>query len=341
MRRSSAMVLCAAHVLLTALAWGATQARAQTFSHKDWELACDNTRTCRAAGYQRDGDELSVSVLLTRRAGAGAAVTGQVAIGTYGEEEPHPSQVSMWVNGQSLGSVALGKETAVGDLSPAQVAALLKAVQHKSELMFSAGGKHWRLSDEGAAAVLLKMDDLQGRVGTRGALVKKGDASEDRVLPPVPAPVVRMVSPAPTQPGDAGLGKLIKPHLKAEGDDCDMLREAQEPPKVWRLSAKKLLVSALCWRAAYNEGYGFWVANDRPPYDPKLVTLHGSDYAAGRIFASHKGRGLGDCWSSDEWAWNGREFVHISSSTSGMCKLVAPGGAWNLPTRVATVRDPQ
>jgi hypothetical protein len=21
-----------------------------TFSHKDWELACDNTRTCRAAG---------------------------------------------------------------------------------------------------------------------------------------------------------------------------------------------------------------------------------------------------------------------------------------------------
>lgn len=26
------------------------------FQHKDWELACDNTGHCTAAGYQRDGD---------------------------------------------------------------------------------------------------------------------------------------------------------------------------------------------------------------------------------------------------------------------------------------------
>ena len=24
------------------------------FSHKDWEMACDNTGTCRASGYQSD-----------------------------------------------------------------------------------------------------------------------------------------------------------------------------------------------------------------------------------------------------------------------------------------------
>ncbi len=37
------------------------------FTHHDWELACDNTRTCRAAGYQSDDDQLPVSVLLTRK----------------------------------------------------------------------------------------------------------------------------------------------------------------------------------------------------------------------------------------------------------------------------------
>ena len=30
-----------------------------SISHNDWELACDNTRTCRAAGYHRDGDSLA------------------------------------------------------------------------------------------------------------------------------------------------------------------------------------------------------------------------------------------------------------------------------------------
>ncbi|WP_410488919.1 DUF1176 domain-containing protein [Aeromonas hydrophila] len=35
-----------------------------SFQHKDWELACDNTRTCRAAGYSAESGGLSV--LLTQ-----------------------------------------------------------------------------------------------------------------------------------------------------------------------------------------------------------------------------------------------------------------------------------
>ena len=48
-----------------------------SFEHGDWEVACDNTRTCRAAGYQSDDSDesLPVSVLLTRAGGAGTAVT--------------------------------------------------------------------------------------------------------------------------------------------------------------------------------------------------------------------------------------------------------------------------
>ncbi|RYE66259.1 MAG: DUF1176 domain-containing protein, partial [Oxalobacteraceae bacterium] len=40
------------------------------FEHKDWEIACDNTRTCRAAGYQTEDVVPNASILLTRHAGS-------------------------------------------------------------------------------------------------------------------------------------------------------------------------------------------------------------------------------------------------------------------------------
>lgn len=43
--------------------------RGFSFAYKDWEVACDNTGTCRAAGYGATMGE--VSVLLTRSAGPG------------------------------------------------------------------------------------------------------------------------------------------------------------------------------------------------------------------------------------------------------------------------------
>lgn len=55
-------------------------------THHDWQVVCDNTRTCRLAGYQAEGNsELPVSVLLTRRAGSNASVTGRVKIGAAKE----------------------------------------------------------------------------------------------------------------------------------------------------------------------------------------------------------------------------------------------------------------
>ncbi|STW09638.1 Protein of uncharacterised function (DUF1176) [Klebsiella grimontii] len=42
------------------------------------------------------------------------------------------------------------------------------------------------LSGEGAYAVLLKMDDVQGRIGTPGALTKKGDRPENSVRAAIP-----------------------------------------------------------------------------------------------------------------------------------------------------------
>jgi len=322
-----------------------------TFSLNNWQLVCDNTRTCRAAGFSVDGAANPVSVLLTRKAGPREAVHAQVMIGNYGPDGaavPLPSilKLSMRVNGRAAGQTIIHtNRTMTADLSAAQVNTLLAALPRPSTIEWRAGAERWALSDKGSTAVLLKMDAFQGRIGTIGALIKKGPGSDDRVLPPLTVPEVMTSAPAKPQPGDAHLverfGGTLRNALVAsvkKSNYCPMLTEPEEDAVVElalnRLSDEKFLISVPCWSGAYNFGTGYWVVNERPPFNPVLVTDSGSGYRDGSIFASQKGRGLGDCWSTDSWEWNGKQFIHTESSSTGLCRLIAAGGSWDLPTIV-------
>ncbi|SKA27431.1 DUF1176 domain-containing protein [Novilysobacter spongiicola] len=317
-----------------------------SFTHHDWTLACDNTRTCRAAGYQDYNDELAVSVLLTREAGPRAAVSGQLMLGQY-EEAVGPVELSLHINGRDLGPV----DGASGDgsvaLSPAHVDALFQALAGDADIAFVADdGRRWRLSDKGATAVLLKMDEFQGRLHTPGALVRQGTRSEDDVLPSLPAPTIHLAAVAPTRPGDERL--LSNPDLRnalqenlPDDEECRGLEpeEWDESAEIERLDDDTMLVSVRCWMGAYNVGRGFWVVDAVAPYRPRLVTTAAEYHEAGIIGASQKGRGLGDCWWQASWAWDGAAFVKASESTSGMCRLVAAGGAWTMPTLVSDLEQ--
>lgn len=344
---SSISLFCA--LFINSLCVQAAPPAGLAFSHNDWELACDNTRTCRAAGYHSDEDEQAVSILLTRKAGPRQAVTGELQLGNFGDEEalskwPSVLKLTMRVNGRSLGQVLIPKNSFMADLSAAQVAALLTALPRKSSIEWVAGKLRWKLSDQGAAAVLLKMDEFQGRIGTQGALIRKGQLGEGAVLAPIPAPIVIAAALAKPRPFDEQLArkqsKALLEALRASNkdDECSGLTEGKEDLSITRLTNTKLLVSAQCWSGAYNTGDGYWVINDKPPYQPVMVTTSGSDFNEGSITVSHKGRGIGDCWYSEAWTWDGKAFVHTSALSTGMCKSVAPGGAWSLPTLVTDVR---
>ena len=326
------------------------------FSHKDWEIACDNTGTCKAAGYQSDDSESPpVSVLLTRKAGPNQPVTGELMIGHYDDKDKlikilqsNKYKLTMKTDGNAIGQVVINKESFTAALSNKQVNKLIKAVIGNSTVEWTSNKGSWGLSGKGATAVLLKMDDFQRRVGTTGALVKKGTLEEHGVLPAKPVPVVMVpkIKKSTTENtifSESDLRNLESAVKETTGeDDCYFLHENKSPeekPSIIKLTDDKLLVSTLCWRGAYNEGYGYWVVNNGPPFHPLLVTTNGSVYDAdGTISAYYKGRGLGDCLSSDSWVWDGRQFRHIRSLTTGMCKFVAPGGAWTLPTIVTEVR---
>lgn len=329
------------------------------FYHNDWQLVCDNTRTCRAAGYQADEDTLTMSVLLTRKAGAGEKVTGELQLGDFDAEVtqklPKAVNLQMNINGKTFGEIAIntGSDKALlAELNDSQTAALVKSLAKSSKITFLADDLVWHLSDKGAAAVLLKMDEFQGRINTQSALIKKGSESGDKVLPALPVPVVTAVKVNPDPKNEPVLSDSEKKELQKtllaslKDDDCCFPAEqgteneqSESELSVIRLNDQKLLVSMLCWRAAYNEGYGYWVINQAKPYQPVLVTTSGTDYSDGIISAYQKGRGIGDCISSEQWVWDGKAFVQTSSMTTGLCKAVAGGGAWELPTLVTDVRN--
>ena len=351
---------------LAMLAAGCIAQAAETaglsFSHGSWELACDNTRTCRAAGYHQEGgsdddsdadaggngEPMPVSVLFTRKAGPDEPVHGEFQIGNPGDGEttdtlPPTLALTMTINGQPHGKVVIKQGKWTVDLAPQQTQALLAALTRSSRIAWSDGVHTWRLSDKGAAAVLLKMDEFQGRLGTPGALVRKGSRSESSVLPALPVPVI--VAAAIPREDMVNLPKAriaaLRAALKAHGEDCPALTEPDKSPNaidVRRLSSTKLLASTLCWRGASNTGDAYWVVNANPPYAPELITTSAVDYRDGTIDASQAGRAIGDCWEFDNWTWDGKRFVHTSKGNSGACNGIAPGGAWSLPTLVTTVR---
>ncbi|WP_457319520.1 DUF1176 domain-containing protein [Stenotrophomonas sp. P5_B8] len=322
-----------------------------SFTHNDWTLACDNTRTCRAAGYQNDedGGNEPVSILLTRLAGPGQPVKAELMLGQY-DETTLPKQLSLQINDAKLGALKYTPADGTADLSPAQVAALLKSLTRDSRIVLVGNnGKRWTVSDRGASAVLLKMDEFQGRLGTPGALMRKGSAAESTVLPALPVPVVKLGKIVPTRPADAALANaaaLRAALVKATtADECEALHpgngamsdEGPQETSVHRLSADKLLVSQGCWRAAYNTGDGYWVVNDHAPYQPRLVTASGMDDDVRTIQQASKGRGLGDCFYSTSWGWTGTQFVKTAVSSTGLCRLVSAGGAWEMATLVTKV----
>ncbi len=158
------------------------------FEHNDWSLACDNTRTCRAAGYSPEQPGNLLSLMLERAAYEGARAAAQWREWRKPDADrgaaPAPER-------QDLGPV---RDTGDGEkvlLQQAQTDALVAALPRQARIEIIDGkGKAWPISDSGAAAVLLKMDEAQGRLGTPGALVRRGDKPEASVPAALPVPVI-------------------------------------------------------------------------------------------------------------------------------------------------------
>ena len=321
----------------------------------DWDIACDNTGTCRIAGYQEDYGTHPISVLFTRQAGANAPVQGQIAVAPdFTDNAPDlvlGKRTELWLNGKSLGRVKLDKDF-YGTLSPAQTQALLAALRRHSRIVLTSGKHRWQLSDKGAAAVMLKADEFQRRLNTPSAWIRKGN-SRHAVLAPQTAPKIRAVAvpqkgsyelKAGTDKHRAVWARLVASNnVNDEHDDyCASLHPADNPDvnkpqdiTVYPLNNRQVLVETLCNFGAY-QSTDLYAVMDKSLSKVEQVSANdyggfgGFDATTATLIGSFKSRGLGDCWHVREAVWNGKTFVKSCDYTTGQCSGFADG-TWTMP----------
>jgi len=317
-------------------------------SFKAWHMACDNLRACEAQGYG-DGETPPAVLIVQREAGPAAPARWRVGFGD--DAVPAPTgPVTLRVGTLQLALAAPDPKTGFIELGAEAAAALRPWLLRADVLRLTGAGRgsgpEWVVSLAGASAALLKMDDLQGRVDTPGALARPGSRPEAAVPAAPPVPTFR-APPLPAQrPADKALLAAIHREIRPDAENCPRLREAGtvDQGEIVRLDERRVLVLFSCWMAAYNAGSGAWVANDRPPHAPvparfqqpgspgrdelEWPTFPSLEAAAGAALSLHsaaKGRGIGDCYSAYRWVWDGRRFALVEATVSP-CQGYTGGG---------------
>ena len=316
-------------------------------NYQDWDLVCDNTGTCRMAGYQDESSD-PVSILFTRAAGENAAVEGKFTILPFGEADRDVQvgqDIEIWLNGKSLGKVKHISDDAPDKLTEEQTKALLSGLKKESEIRLTYGKTMLKVSDKGAAAAMLKMDEFQQRLNTPSALISQGQ-EKHAVLAPKVEPKIDAVSVKNRKTTELKLGEKqydnVLALLRKAHDGCvDEDLESQDIT-IYPLTHNKVLAEALCFEGAYQGTNYYAVLDDKLSKVEQVLAEQyneaGYDEKQGYAFVrgTYKDRGLGDCWSGQDAVWNGKIFIRTSEWTTGSCKGL-PGGTWQLPIFVSNV----
>ena len=335
------------------------------FVQDDWQVVCDNTLTCRAAGYADESMfDTPASILLTVIPKKALPIAQIQFLSETSDKIYH--SVELWLNGKNQGMLQPDADGSVYDLTTKQTQQLLSHSRQNTRIEIRVGSDRWTISDKGMSAVLLKLDEVQGRVGTLIALVSKNHTSKQTPKSAKPKPIIKKafsysekdnktLSASKQAYFQVNINQWVNiddEQLMGSDEvmgDCELVNSKSEASINFAKYASNsaswdftpiddnhTLASHLCWQGAYNESSGYWLINHDKPSKPKLITTAGNDYSDGEIWATHKDRGVGDCWNHAIWVWNGQTFAKSEDSSSGMCRGFA-GGAWDLPTYVSEV----
>jgi hypothetical protein len=327
--------------LVAALAFVGQAQAAGTKAVKDWLGVCANTGACTAFGFGGEEDTAGPYLMIRRDAGP-AAVVEVTLVNDAGDTQPaadwtltlddHP------IPGVGLVRAAGSESGARARLTGRAAAALVAALRNGKSLAFSAaGGEVGEISLAGSAAILLWVDDQQGRVDTVTALARPGAKPASSVPPPTPAPLIR---PAPPVAQNGVPDHAPKGMTKGIAD-CDS--EAETPDEVVaRLAPGVMLWGPQCTSGAYNAVNAFFIGDEhaRGLRRIKFPEPPGADQASDDLLFNpgfnpdtqtlsmfSKTRGIGDCGEAAGWVWDGRAFQVISDQIMPSCRGV-PSDDW-------------
>lgn len=332
--------------MLTMFALAAAASAAQpepprTF--RNWVMGCDNVHSCQALalppeGYQED-PEAYLMLTLTR----GARTNDPLRL-SWDNEEEEPATLAV------DGRVIERRATIGMALTPAMVDAL-KAGAAVS-LTWSSGVQR-SASLSGVSAALLAIDDVQGRVDTPTAAVRRGTRVMRATVPALPFIVRPAPSAAPPRTITADQAEAII------GPDNARCSYATAPvrPAAWRLDTRHslVLIDHVCGNGAYNFLSTAMIIDEtgrvtpaRFETDPgmgpegppgNVIVNAGFMPENGMLEAYAKGRGIGDCGWSATYVWDGSRFALANQAMMPECRLrMGFISIWSTEVREAPAR---
>lgn len=305
--------------LLALAAQAAAPQPADLRTFRDWTVGCDNGRACKAVALVPEGgDRENYLLLAIERDG----VPGAQARLYY--ENPQRGD-RLFVDGKLI---ALG-----GGATLFVDRALATALRNgaRAELRNARGVRSASASLAGLSAAMLHIDETQRRLGTTTALIRTGPRIAS--APPPALPVI--AGPPVTRRPPRTITVARATQLIGDGNArCDYAISKVEP-LAYRLDARTSLVMVAhpCGNGAYNLfSSAFTIAengriaparfeNDGPPQEGDMGLVNSEwDARTRRLTSYAKGRGLGDCGVTQNYAWDGTRFRLVEQAEMGECR---------------------
>jgi hypothetical protein len=291
---------------------------------KDWTAGCDNGRSCMGVGQYNPANFDLASVVLER-----GPLAGDVPK-IWFRSEGGPV-VDLQADGKRLGvKLSADADDYAITVDPASVPLVVEAMKSAKSLIPVRGdGKpSFPLSVSGASAAMRWIDEQQKRAGTVTALVATGPAPASAVPHPPPLPVVAQAVPSGAlgKPlTNAEVARIQEEHAECTDEDLD------GKVQYGRLDSRTTLaiVTVVCGSGAYNfygipmllRDDGTRAVADVGKHDEGDVTMNLSWDDKARLLTSYfKGRGIGDCGASTDWAWDGARFRVVQEKAMGECQ---------------------
>jgi hypothetical protein len=313
---------------------GVTLGKIQLF--KDWTVGCDNGLACQAVALAAEGPSDDTLALVVTRA---AGTTAPLAIEMSGFEAK-ADRYRVVIDGRvaQTGSMPVGSE-AIKIAGPEAVKLARAMARGKAMRVIDGGGTDLGTASlTGASAALRYIDAEQGRAGSRGAVIATGPKMTTAKKAALPVITAKKITPTDMLPDASALVAL------SENSSCAPERLGSTQDTAYSLgngaNGAQALIMLNCGAGAYNVSTGVYVAQAdkagkwsfKPATfdygasgfsdDGNIPILINSDWdAATQTISSYsKGRGLGDCGTTESWVWDGTGFRLTSATMMGECR---------------------
>lgn len=328
---AAALVAVAAHAVSSP---AITLGKTQTFG--DWTVGCDNGLSCRAVSLATEGvSEGTLSMIVARSSGATAPPTIEMS-GFISKADRYRVVIDGKV--ADTGTMQVGSEAIKLDGANAMKLARAMAKGKAMRLIDGSGTDLGAASLAGVSAALRHMDAEQGRAGSKGAVIATGRRMATAKKAALPVITAKKIKPTDSLPDAAALVAL------SEASPCAAQRLGSTEDTAYSLgdgaNGPQALVLLNCGAGAYNFSSGVYIGQRDSKgkwtfapakFDHVATTSVGEskipivinadwDAATQNLDGYNKGRGLGDCGSSESYVWDGSSFRLTGATRMTECR---------------------